>query len=175
MIKSFWYLWIIVLIFPTFGFTTGMAVIENVLGKDNHTEPVFRWNLSIYSGIWAKLSYNISGRWDCIFLPDSGAFFVNYVSFLWQKKIFINIMVSRQVTPGQVPVGQVPWPGTCPPGTCPPWLLSSLALVLPGTCPPGTCPPWHLSPWHLSGHWIKQLCEQHPTNVGRIYPIETHI
>jgi len=59
MIKSFWYLWIIVLIFPTFGFTTGMAVIENVLGKDNHTEPVFRW--------------------DCIFLPDSGAFFVNYV------------------------------------------------------------------------------------------------
>jgi len=58
MIKSFWYLWIIVLIFPTFGFTTGMAVIENMFGK-NHTEPVFRW--------------------DCIFLPDSGAFFVNYV------------------------------------------------------------------------------------------------
>ena len=26
MIKSFWYLWMIVLIFTTFGFTTGMAV-----------------------------------------------------------------------------------------------------------------------------------------------------
>jgi len=59
MIKSFWYLWIIVLIFPTFGFTTGMAVIENFFGQNNNTEPVFRW--------------------DCIFLPDSGAFFVNYV------------------------------------------------------------------------------------------------
>ena len=41
MIKSFWYLWMIVLIFPTFGFTTGMAVLENVFSK-NHTEPVFR-------------------------------------------------------------------------------------------------------------------------------------
>ena len=42
MIKSFWYLWIIVLIFPTFGFTTGMAVIENFFGQNNNTEPVFR-------------------------------------------------------------------------------------------------------------------------------------
>ena len=79
MIKSFWYLWIIVLIFPTFGFTTGMAVIENVFGQ-NHTEPVFRcfppvcMGKSIITFIWF--------RWDCIFLPDSGAFFVNYVSFL---------------------------------------------------------------------------------------------
>jgi len=61
MIKSFWYLWVIVLIFPTFGFTTGMAVLENFFApkQENHTEPVIRW--------------------DCIFLPDSGAFFVNYV------------------------------------------------------------------------------------------------
>ena len=42
MIKSFWYLWIIVLIFPTFGFTTGMAVIENFFGQNNNTESVFR-------------------------------------------------------------------------------------------------------------------------------------
>ena len=45
MIKSFWYLWMIVLIFPTFGFTTGMAVLENVFSK-NHTEPVFRCSSS---------------------------------------------------------------------------------------------------------------------------------
>jgi len=62
MIKTFWYLWVMVLIFPTFGFTTGLALLENLLGPGaNSTEP--------HSVI----------RWECIFLPDSGAFFVNYV------------------------------------------------------------------------------------------------
>ena len=44
MIKSFWYLWVIVLIFPTFGFTTGMAVLEKFFAPkgENHTEPVIR-------------------------------------------------------------------------------------------------------------------------------------
>ena len=77
MIKSFWYLWMIVLIFPTFGFTTGMAVLENVFSK-NHTEPVFRCSSS--GKICTFVIYNSHFRWDCIFLPDSGAFFVNYVS-----------------------------------------------------------------------------------------------
>eukprot|EP00092_Neocalanus_flemingeri_P025310 GFUD01027442.1.p1 GENE.GFUD01027442.1~~GFUD01027442.1.p1 ORF type:complete len:880 (+),score=162.84 GFUD01027442.1:356-2995(+) len=61
MIKSFWYLWIMVLIFPTFGFTTGLTLLENLFGPGaaNGTDPIIRW--------------------ECIFLPDSGAFFVNYV------------------------------------------------------------------------------------------------
>jgi len=63
MIKTFWYLWVMVLIFPTFGFTTGLALLENLFGPGagNLTEP------------------NQVIRWECIFLPDSGAFFVNYV------------------------------------------------------------------------------------------------
>ena len=48
MIKSFWYLWVIVLIFPTFGFTTGMAVIEDYFGK-NHPEPIFRYDPPVFS------------------------------------------------------------------------------------------------------------------------------
>ena len=49
MIKSFWYLWVIVLIFPTFGFTTGMAVLENFFApkQENHTEPVIRCDPSV--------------------------------------------------------------------------------------------------------------------------------
>ena len=46
-----------VIFFPTFGLTTGQAAVEFFF-KNNGTE---------------------SYRWDCIFLPDSGAFFVNYV------------------------------------------------------------------------------------------------
>ena len=57
MKKTFWYLLFMVIFFPTFGFTTFQASIE-FLFKNNGTE---------------------SYRWDCIFLPDSGAFFVNYV------------------------------------------------------------------------------------------------
>jgi len=64
MIKTFWYLWVMVLIFPTFGFTTGLALLENLLGPGaNSTDPDPHGVI----------------RWECIFLPDSGAFFVNYV------------------------------------------------------------------------------------------------
>jgi len=68
MIKTFWYLWIMVLIFPTFGFTTGYAFLESIFGpglnSTNRTVPDHE------DGVI---------RWECIFLPDSGAFFVNYV------------------------------------------------------------------------------------------------
>jgi hypothetical protein len=65
MIKTFWYLWVMVLIFPTFGFTTGLALLENLFGPGavNGTDPEPHGVI----------------RWECIFLPDSGAFFVNYV------------------------------------------------------------------------------------------------
>lgn len=57
MKKTFWYLLVMVIFFPTFGFTTAQASIE-FLFKPNNTDAY---------------------RWDCVFLPDSGAFFVNYV------------------------------------------------------------------------------------------------
>merc|ERR1719154_125967 len=63
MIKSFWYLWIMVLIFPTFGFTTGLALLENLFNPSSNSSSDPH---SVF-------------RWECIFLPDSGAFFVNYV------------------------------------------------------------------------------------------------
>ena len=47
-----------VIFLPTFGFTTAQASIE------------FLWNTN----------KNDTYRWECIFLPDSGAFFVNYVT-----------------------------------------------------------------------------------------------
>ena len=54
MTKTFWYLLFMVVILPTFGFTTSHAYFDNLL-------------------------QNRDLNWDCIFLPDSGAFFVNYV------------------------------------------------------------------------------------------------
>eukprot|EP00092_Neocalanus_flemingeri_P009447 GFUD01010165.1.p1 GENE.GFUD01010165.1~~GFUD01010165.1.p1 ORF type:complete len:846 (+),score=190.82 GFUD01010165.1:77-2614(+) len=54
MKKTFWYLLFMVIILPTFGFTSSQAYI-NFLWKNNNL------------------------NWECIFLPDSGAFFVNYV------------------------------------------------------------------------------------------------
>jgi len=68
MIKTFWYLWVMVLIFPTFGFTTGLALLENLFGPGN--EPGNGTEPGHGDGVI---------RWECIFLPDSGAFFVNYV------------------------------------------------------------------------------------------------
>ena len=59
MKKSFWYLWFMVIIFPTLGLTTGFAFFENFFASTNSTEPTIRL--------------------ECVFLPDSGAFFVNYV------------------------------------------------------------------------------------------------
>jgi len=57
MRKTFWYLLFMVIVLPTFGFTTGMAYF-NFLFRNNSTDTY---------------------KWECIFLPDSGAFFVNYV------------------------------------------------------------------------------------------------
>ena len=54
MKKTYWYLLFMVIILPTFGYTTSHAYFDNLLR-------------------------NNSLNWDCIFLPDSGAFFVNYV------------------------------------------------------------------------------------------------
>ena len=46
-----------VIMLPTFGFTSMLTVLKDVFGS-NSTEPI---------------------EWKCIFLPDSGAFFVNYM------------------------------------------------------------------------------------------------
>ena len=54
MKKTFWYLLFMVIILPTFGFTSAQAYIDFLI-KNNQL------------------------NWECIFLPDSGAFFVNYV------------------------------------------------------------------------------------------------
>lgn len=54
MKKTFWYLLFMVVILPTFGFTSAQAYIEFIFKNNNL-------------------------NWECIFLPDSGAFFVNYV------------------------------------------------------------------------------------------------
>lgn len=60
MRKTFWYLLVMVVIFPTFGFTTAEAYLKWAFQNQfmNSTETF---------------------QWECIFLPDSGAFFVNYV------------------------------------------------------------------------------------------------
>jgi len=54
MKKTFWYLLFMVIILPTFGFTSSHAYLDFLL-RDKDL------------------------NWECIFLPDSGAFFVNYV------------------------------------------------------------------------------------------------
>ena len=46
-----------VIMLPTFGFTSMLTVLKDVFGS-NSTETI---------------------EWKCIFLPDSGAFFVNYM------------------------------------------------------------------------------------------------
>lgn len=55
MTKSFGYLLFMVLILPSMGLTSAQAFVE--------------WTFN----------YNETFRWQCIFLPDKGAFFVNYV------------------------------------------------------------------------------------------------
>lgn len=59
MKKTFWYLLFMVIVFPTFGFTSTKAYLEFLFTTSNTT--------------------NSELNWECIFLPDSGAFFVNYV------------------------------------------------------------------------------------------------
>ncbi len=47
-----------VVILPTFGFTTADAIVKVILDNNSTAETI---------------------RWECVFLPDSGAFFVNYI------------------------------------------------------------------------------------------------
>lgn len=57
MTKSFGYLLFMILILPSLGLTSAQALLE--------------WTL--------KYNDSLTFRWECIFLPDKGAFFVNYV------------------------------------------------------------------------------------------------
>ncbi|CAH1153789.1 unnamed protein product [Phaedon cochleariae] len=56
MYKTFFFLLFMVLILPSLGLTSAQAFVE-----------------------WSFQSKNITLRWECIFLADKGAFFVNYV------------------------------------------------------------------------------------------------
>lgn len=57
MTKSFGYLLFMILILPSMGLTSAQALLE--------------WTL--------QYNDNETYRWECIFLPDKGAFFVNYI------------------------------------------------------------------------------------------------
>ena len=61
MRKTFFYLILLIIFLPTFGFTTlsGAITFFIPIGNSSSSGDAFRW--------------------DCVFLPDSGAFFVNYV------------------------------------------------------------------------------------------------
>ncbi|XP_030372439.1 CSC1-like protein 2 [Scaptodrosophila lebanonensis] len=54
MVKCFGYLLLMILILPSLGLTSAQALLEWGFGND-------------------------TGRWQCIFLPDRGSFYVNYV------------------------------------------------------------------------------------------------
>ncbi|XP_037072136.1 calcium permeable stress-gated cation channel 1-like isoform X2 [Pollicipes pollicipes] len=56
MVKTFIFLLFMVLILPSLGLTSARAFVE-----------------------WAVQTQNQTYRWECVFLPDNGAFFVNYV------------------------------------------------------------------------------------------------
>ncbi|XP_017756966.1 PREDICTED: CSC1-like protein 2 [Eufriesea mexicana] len=56
MTKTLLLLLLMVLILPSLGLTSAQAFLE-----------------------WTVNAANETGRWDCVFLPDQGAFFVNYV------------------------------------------------------------------------------------------------
>ena len=62
-----------VIILPTFGFTTSHAYFDNLLQNKNL-------------------------NWDCIFLPDSGAFFVNYVITSAIIGSSLELIRSRKLT-----------------------------------------------------------------------------
>lgn len=55
--KTFFFLLFMVLILPSLGLTSAQAFLN-----------------------WSLQPANISMRWECVFLPDKGAFFVNYVT-----------------------------------------------------------------------------------------------
>ena len=52
------------LILPSIGGTTLEGMVEYILRNKGHMKPIYS---------------NDTIRWDCIFLPNNGAFFVNYV------------------------------------------------------------------------------------------------
>ncbi|XP_077295985.1 transmembrane protein 63 [Arctopsyche grandis] len=56
MVKTFSFLLLMTLVLPSLGLTSAQAFVEWTLQRDNGTY-----------------------RWECVFLPDKGAFFVNYV------------------------------------------------------------------------------------------------
>ena len=59
-----------IIILPTFGFTSIGAVMQAFTGQINHMQP----NATGQTDVEAD-----SFPWECIFVPDSGASFVNYV------------------------------------------------------------------------------------------------
>ena len=61
MRKVFGYLLFMVLILPSIGLTTMRAFVETAFTKSNSTG-------------------GSDMKWQCIFLPDNGAFFINYVT-----------------------------------------------------------------------------------------------
>ena len=61
MRKTYFYLIFLIIFLPTFGFTTLSGAITFIVPIGNSS------------------SSGDAFRWDCVFLPDSGAFFVNYV------------------------------------------------------------------------------------------------
>ena len=72
------YLLFMIVFLPTFGFTTLDATLKFVVDENNNETYRFVIDLSINLLIFSKNWYSIP-RWECVFLPDSGAFFVNYI------------------------------------------------------------------------------------------------
>ena len=66
MRKVFFYLLFMVLILPSIGLTTLKGLIENFV----HSAEIAPTNAT---------NSNYTMMWECIFLPDNGAFFINYV------------------------------------------------------------------------------------------------
>ena len=64
MRKVFFYLLCMVLILPSVGLTSLRGLLQLFIdtSNDDHYKPS-----------------NTTLKWDCIFLPDNGAFFVNYI------------------------------------------------------------------------------------------------
>ena len=62
MRKVFGYLLFMVLILPSIGLTTVRAFVEAVIKKEENG------------------TSDATINWQCIFLPDNGAFFINYVT-----------------------------------------------------------------------------------------------
>ena len=60
--KCFWYNWFVIIIFPTFGLTTFHAVFVRFLENDK----LFKLSSSV--------------KWQCFFMPETSAFFVELVS-----------------------------------------------------------------------------------------------